>query len=567
MKPRKHQADLQKIVAEIISGAPVDTVLANIVTGGGKSSLPSIMGGLIPAGFADKICWITPRKSLQRQGEEDFQDPVFRKMFGHRLSVRSSTNDVDPCRGLDGAITTYQAVGIDENKTLLADFKKHRYIIVLDEYHHAMEDGKWHESLAPLVKAAKYILLMTGTLERGDGNRIAFTEYRATIGGYKPELNGSNTTRVITYSRTDALAEQAIIPLHFFFNDSHLVWLDETGTTISHETMATVTKKDTSKAIYTAIATKYADDLLDAAIEHWQIYRTVNPRGKLLVVTAGKKFADRAVEFFRKKFLNAEIATSHESTKAQKAIQKFKGPSLDILVTIAMAYEGLDCKQISHIVALTHIRARSWLEQMFGRGVRVDHGAGGYQGQFAYVFAPDDKKIREVIGRIQAEQDAFVKKTANRQASLFETEPNGDPPLPDSDQFSRLGITPIDSSLTEKRDFLMDTPVPRGVPLPETKPPSVQEEDLRAAISRHINKFCHDNKYRQQRINAEIKRYFGKPRSEMTITELQAVLDHVRRVYPIPLAARERVKNSPVEGASQPRGRGWRPSRQAVRIN
>jgi type I site-specific restriction endonuclease len=38
-----------------------------------------------------------------------------------------------------------------------------------------------------------------------------------------------------------------------------------------------------------------------------------------------------------------------------------------VLVTVAMAYEGMDCPEVSHVVALTHIRSRPWLEQMIAR--------------------------------------------------------------------------------------------------------------------------------------------------------------------------------------------------------
>jgi len=41
-----------------------------------------------------------------------------------------------------------------------------------------------------------------------------------------------------------------------------------------------------------------------------------------------------------------------------------------ILVTVAMAYEGLDAPEVAVVAALTHIRSQPWLEQMTARNAR-----------------------------------------------------------------------------------------------------------------------------------------------------------------------------------------------------
>ena len=47
-----------------------------------------------------------------------------------------------------------------------------------------------------------------------------------------------------------------------------------------------------------------------------------------------------------------------------------------MLVTAAMAYEGLDAPEVAVMAALTHTRSRPWLEQMVARATRVDPHAG-----------------------------------------------------------------------------------------------------------------------------------------------------------------------------------------------
>ncbi|MCQ8242225.1 helicase-related protein [Rhizosaccharibacter radicis] len=72
------------------------------------------------------------------------------------------------------------------------------------------------------------------------------------------------------------------------------------------------------------------------------------------------------------------LATS-DAPGAHEVLARFRlKPEPSILVTVAMAYEGLDAPEVAVVAALTHIRSRSWLEQMVARATRVDPRAGPY---------------------------------------------------------------------------------------------------------------------------------------------------------------------------------------------
>ena len=551
---------MESSIDEIIDGQPIKFLLAIVTPGGGKSALPMIAGRLIAAGLADSLCWVVPRKSLQRQGEANFIDPFFRQMFDHKMRIRASTNDANPCRGLDGFVTTYQAIGVDENKTVLKSFKRRRYILVLDEFHHAEDEGVWHNALAPLVDRAAFVLLMTGTLERGDGNRIAFIPYVEHFHHTRPVLESSDQfgLRVIRYTRSDALAEKAIIPLSFLFADAAVRFRKENGDEIQYDSMAQVKRKDAAAAVYTALDTDYAMELMTLAIDHWTGYRRHHRRGKLLVVTAGIKHARQAVKFLKTHGLNTEIATSHESAAAQKAIDQFKAGKIDILVTIAMAYEGLDVPSVSHLVCLTHIRSRPWIEQMLARAVRVNHAAGPWESQRAYIFAPDDLVMRDIVSRIEAEQEPFVKRSGPQgQLSLFEGDNFGNGKKGGSD-YNPYNIVPLSSSLTSRRDLLIGGDPASIIPSApaDEKTPSELEADLRDQIEKHVRTYSFMHRYRNGRINREIKCAMEKPRDQMSLRELTRCFDYVKKTYPLtqqrtiqlpgvsgPRAIRERVFN------------------------
>jgi len=537
MSLRKHQREMDAIIQKIISGDPTTTVIMKAVPGAGKSAIPAIASKLIDAGLADALLWVCPRKSLQDQGERNFIDPFFRDMLGHTATVRASTNDVDPCRGHTGAITTYQALGVDEANTVLNDFRKKRYILILDEFHHCEKDGIWAKAIAPLVALAAFKIFLTGTIQRGDDSQIAFIDYEPNHdGNLIPVMNDSEAVKVIEYTRTDALQEQAIIPLQFHLHDGVSEWEDEKGLRF-RESLRTVSEKDAGAAIYTALSTEYSNELLDLAYKHWVKHCRRFSGSKLLVVTAGIEHAKIAAEFFGKKLCRHAIATSHDSPHAQKMIKMFKGNNLDVLVSINIAYEGLDVPSISHVACLTQIRSEPWIAQMVGRAVRVDHRL-PYSSQTGFIFAPDDPFFREIVKSIEAEQLPIAKAASEKTVGLGAGKQQG--LFGEENQYDNIyKITPIGSRLTGQRELPMGgagaAPVAAN-PMAQShiKTPSEIEAELLSSIEDHVRKFCFANRYKPQKINSEIKKSFGgKPRAEMNTDELDRVHKHILQNYPL----------------------------------
>ena len=526
MKFRKHQQAMLQIINEIISGSSVKTIIVHATPGAGKSILPPIAGKLITAGLADKICWIVPRLTLSYQAETNFAEIGFRKLLDHDLLIRSATNDINPCRGLQGFATTFHALAVDGNQTVLSDFKAKRYILILDEFHHvsAKADIAWHEAIKPLVAQAKYLVLMTGTMSRGDGEQIAFVQYDKQGKNLYPRMKSDETTAFIEYTRRAALSEKAIIPLSFHLSSGSAKWINKEGALLESD-IAQASKKIASQAIFTAVSTEFGETLLARGINHWQKLKERNKGAKLLVVTANYEEAKKNAKSLKNKWFNSEIATSHESKQAHQAIKRFKSGTVDILVTIAMAYEGLDVPSATHIICLTNIRSTEWIEQMVARAVRVDPYAGPYESQIAHIFAPDDVYFREIVCKIEHEQRPFVKTHPKTQMELFDgAEDGGGEPV--------FQIQPLSSKLAGNREiFLGDREVLPDVFIPQT--PSEIEASLRDQIENHVRQFSFINRHNPKRLNSEIKTFFEKPRDIMTVTELTATLEHVKKTYPL----------------------------------
>ena len=148
--------------------------------------------------------------------------------------------------------------------------------------------------------------------------------------------------------------------------------------------------------------------------------------GKLLVVAPDQAAARVYLDTLRG-WMPAEqarrdirLATSSERD-AHESLAAFRLlPEPSILVTVAMAYEGLDAPEVAVVAALTHIRSRPWLEQMIARATRVDPNAGPYEGQSALVFHPDDPLFATFRRRVETEQGTLAKRPkAARQATLL----------------------------------------------------------------------------------------------------------------------------------------------------
>jgi len=322
MKLRKHQEAFFNLCTEIRLNREIKKVIISATPGGGKSLIPVIAAAKLIPSVADKICWVVPRLALQEQGERVFMDPFFREQLNHQHQVRASTNESNPSRGLSGYVTTYQA--ISQNSSLHAQvFTKNRYILVLDEPHHVEAEGIWHTALRPLVERAALVVLMSGTFERGSGNRIALLGYTEDTEGEEPDLYDGPDTRVIEYTRADALADQAIIPMHFQYIDGRARWLARDGTEYEVDSLAEA-GGDTKAAIFTALHTDYANQLLSVCVDHWQHYKKFNARSKMLVVAPSIRKAKDYAKELDKMGLMTQIATSDDAPAAEQAIRRMQ---------------------------------------------------------------------------------------------------------------------------------------------------------------------------------------------------------------------------------------------------
>lgn len=530
---RRHQEAFGELCLALADGqiGNVRSVICSITPGGGKSLLPVIAANTLIPRIADRIAWIVPRRSLQEQAEAEFANGRSQQMLGNRHLIRKTTGERDPCRGLSGFCTTYQAIGAN-NAFLIEEFSNHRYALILDEPHHVEEGGAWEKSLAPLVKRAALTVFMSGTLERGNRRKIAFLGYGDSMNGEVVDLSGRSGA-VVSYSRADALFDKAITPIHFELMDGTANWIGRDG--VTYGTRLSDAGADVNEAIYTALKTEFGLHLLDECAAHWTNYRGSHPRSKMLVVTANIDDAKRYLEHVERLGVRAAIATSDDTAQAMRAISKFKQVegkgSIGCLVTVAMAYEGLDVPPITHIACLTHIRSKPWIEQMIARATRMDFGAGDWEDQMAFVYVPDDRLMCNIIGRMQEEQIVAVKARLEEDEWELETTKNS----PETGE--RKTITPVGSGALTRRSSRVGTGPQGSKAVPNEAiilTPSQQESQLRERIQAYckgVDALVFERTWGET--NKRVVKTFGKSRQTMHLDELLRVLAWLEEMYPL----------------------------------
>jgi superfamily II DNA or RNA helicase len=536
MELRRHQQELAEICEEILGGRGLTDIVCAVTPGGGKSLLPQILAArLIPA-IADALCWIVPRSVLQDQGARGFQDPSHRALLGHRLEAMMTTNQEHPTRGCAAYVTTYQALAADTRKINAKEFRRKRYLLVLDEPHHIEEGGIWHEAIQPLYDRAVLRVLMSGTFERGEGTPIAFLPYTTTDQGDRIDWDSTESRAVIRYTLADALREHACIDLTVQYANCQATWLDAQGVQHHVESLAHAGKQ-TAAALLTALKTEAALELLSTGVKDWQVHRTTHPRSKLLVVAANIEQAQKYTVWLQDLGVPARIATSDDSTAAYQAIKAFKrqgSGAVDCLITVAMAYEGLDVPAMTHLICLTHIRTKPWIEQVVHRATRMDPLAEPYAEQRAYIYAPDDRPFRECLEYILAQRNtAIANTTSSTQAHGEEAYPNGPGLLPMTDRVES-SIQPLRSGVLGMRNQGLWANLAMPVQA-EThqETPKERLDRLRKQIERHVRAHEQSRRLAHGTVNRAVFSQFRKSRAAMTESELHKVMNWVNKIYPL----------------------------------
>jgi superfamily II DNA or RNA helicase len=285
-----------------------------------------------------------------------------------------------------------------------------------------------------------------------------------------------------------------------------------------HESTSALSGEESAKALFTALRTEFADHLLDAALkEYFEIVYDYR-EAKLLVVAPNIEIAKTYFDYMARRGLPVRIATSDDTPQAKKNIEDYKRGVYSILITVAMAYEGLNVPQISVICCLSHIRSVPWLEQCFARGNRI-----APMKDRAVIYAPADWAFKKAIKMIEAEQLVPLENPEVQQELLSEEQREGGGK-------QRPWIIPVSS----RADIGNSDSVP-GVDHPPCSPSEAEKilrKNINGIISRFLDRQSPGNKQAHSRmLYRRLRLVCEKPVKDMNQGELEKVWLWVKREY------------------------------------
>lgn len=554
---RRHQEEARDRARSIIAGVVTERLtVAGVTPGGGKSALYAIFANeLLQAGFIDYVCIVTPRSSLAIQTAEGF-------LIDGLTRFRARRADNTPpfirdqnllCRAYT---TTYQSIAAAPGQHLREMQRGGRYLTVLDEFHHlAEEEGRaWTDAVTPLVENSRHVLLGSGTITRWDGKRLPYCGYEDRGGQLFPKVH-------INYSRRDALRDQATLRVNFQVIDGEAEYKNRHGVHRQCEISNPPSRGETSQVLKTILGANhnYHDRVLRTGLDHWLSFRKARQyNSRALVLMKDVATARRVADLIKKEYPGIKVALAvSEDSDATPTLNKFRRKEYgDVLVTVGMAYEGLDVPDLTHLVCLTNIRSVPWLEQAFARPTRPDYAVIHiipYAQQGAWIFIPADLNSKEIVEAFILEQELGLKEREEVEATVA---PKGDPnpsafqslsaevgasTFADNSGWFDKNTSRIIESLRAQHESLravspadlklviesLQQPPPKSpAASTPTQPDLTQEEKrLRDACQKVANAIDSIKNRDFGATNAAHKRRWGKSRDAMGVTELQAALD------------------------------------------
>jgi hypothetical protein len=307
------------------------------------------------------------------------------------------------------------------------------------------------------------------------------------------------------------------MPVEFDLVDGDAEWEELDG----HKNTSKLSGEESAKALFTALRTEFADHLLKRALwAHTEILYNYRET-KMLIVAPNIKIAKTYFDYLARRGRCVRIATSEDTPQARKNIADYKRGAYDILVTVGMAYEGLNVPEISVICCLSHIRSVPWLEQCFARANRLANGK-----TRAVVYAPADWAFRKAVKMILNEQAVPLNSDAGQrelvQSSGEQREGGGN---------AKPWIIPLSSHANTEN---AGTELP-AFDLPPCSP-SEAEKILRKQINGIVFQFL--KKQNPGNIQAHSKLLYrrmrlvcGKPVKDMNRSELEKVWIWIKREY------------------------------------
>jgi superfamily II DNA or RNA helicase len=445
-----------------------------------------------------------------------------------------------------GVVVTYQQVAA--NPGALRSMVRGA-LVILDEIHHAGESRSWGDGVRVAFQPAVRRLCLSGTPFRSDQSVIPFVRYQ-----------GDEAQSDYEYSYGQALKDRAVVrPVYFPRINGRMEWTAPDGIEYSATFDDLLTRELANQRLRTALNAE--GEWLPAVLEqaHAQLMhlRARDPAAGGLVIAMDQEHARGIAQIlYERTGVSAAVATSDDPAASQR-ISDFVQSQAPWMVAVRMVSEGVDIPRLRVGVYATNTVTDLFFRQAVGRLVRW---TGSLQKQSAYVFIPDDARLRKFAATIAEQRRHSLRKKDDldfpegerveraprpepdpgEQLSLFAAisavPESGGLPLEDVRRHEEAAVDEIPDLVDPNQPpapepfFLTSPEAQPALPLPDPQPlpptsessPLARRRALREANSELARELAQMTQKTHAQINAELNRKCGIKRvSEASIRQLE----------------------------------------------
>ena|GEM_PF-5746067 len=447
-RPRPFQsAVINEVIEGIMSGRRVTVVLAS--PGSGKTLAYQALGtDLVRRNEIDYIAVFVPRISLAQQCEIGWQYERSGAIRGDCLlfqsprlgKIRHRTNEIpltfkrEPGSGFT---STYSALAT--NPGLFEEWAQQhrgRFLLVADEAQFCGDSNdrehggtKAGQLIERLHEYSAHTLLLTGTPYRADNKPLVLAEYTDA----KPGQRHRQLTQHAEASYADGVAEGYLRTFEMQLTNAQITQktLGNPDERMAGESTLTYNLSDDGSDLAEALRREQTwQPLVDRVVTCVKDKKKFNPDYRGLISCMQQAEARKVQNYLQRNYpeLKVGLAVSADADEAQQALKDFRFTSMDLLVTVRMAFIGYDCPQITVVGVLTHYRDGGHLSQLVGRGLRVWDGMPARE-QSCLIVAPDDPRMNEFLALLRAERDQGLKIIKDRETAERESKGATQEPL------------------------------------------------------------------------------------------------------------------------------------------
>jgi superfamily II DNA or RNA helicase len=334
-----------------------------------------------------------------------------------------------------GVVVTYQQVAA--NPAAIKPLVRGA-LVVLDEIHHAGESRSWGDGVRSAFEHAARRLCLSGTPFRSDQSTIPFVRY-----------DGDLAHADYDYGYGEALKQRGVVrPVYFPRIKGLMEWTAPDGSMMSASFDDKLTRDLSNQRLRTALDVEgeWLPAVLAQAGAQLSHLRMRDPRAAGLVIAIDQEHARGIANILHERLGVTPVIATSDDPEASKKISAFSRSNVPWIVAVRMVSEGVDIPRLRLGVYATNTVTELFFRQAVGRLVRW---TGALANQTAYMFIPDDLRLRTYSANIAEQRRHSLRKREEDEPGFGEEDPGpaGEREAPDDGQmslFSAISAVPMD---------------------------------------------------------------------------------------------------------------------------